>query len=91
METKAHKLQNTQHHQMHGQMLVVRVVKFSQSRIGLFAKLQFLRNRNLQFRNDRNFRNLFYNSAGSLIDARSGHRAVLNGNRIHVIGGSMIK
>ena len=32
-----------------------------------------------------------WTNAGSLIDARSGHRAVLNGNRIHVIGGSMVK
>jgi len=34
-----------------------------QNQIGLFAKLRFLRNRNSQFRNYRNFRNPFYNSA----------------------------
>ena len=33
-----------------------------QNQIGLFAKLRFLRNRNSQFRNYRNFRNPFYNS-----------------------------
>ena len=32
-----------------------------------------------------------WTNAGSLIVARNGHRAVLNGNRIHVIGGNMIK
>lgn len=32
-----------------------------------------------------------WSNAGSLIVARTGHRAVLNGNRIHVIGGYAIK
>ena len=32
-----------------------------------------------------------WSNAGSLIIARQGHRGIINGNRIHVIGGNEIK
>ena len=38
----------------------------SKNRIALFAKLRFYRNRNSQFRNNRNFRNRFYNSGPTM-------------------------